>query len=65
MQQVQNGDKVRVHYHGKLRSRETLESSQRRYTLEINLGGGQIKPSLEHGVMGMQVCDKSTLEKKV
>ena len=30
MQQVKDGDKVKVHYHGKLRNGETFDSSEGR-----------------------------------
>lgn len=62
MQQVQNGDKVKVHYHGKLRSGETFDSSEGREPLEFTVGGGQVIPGFDNGVMGMQVGDKRTLE---
>jgi peptidylprolyl isomerase len=62
MQQVQNGDKVRVHYHGKLRSGETFDSSEGRDPLEFTVGGGQVIPGFDQGVMGMQVGDKRTVE---
>lgn len=62
MQQVQNGDKVKVHYHGKLRSGETFDSSEGREPLEFTVGGGQVIPGFDAGVMGMQVGDKRTVE---
>ncbi|RPD44769.1 MULTISPECIES: FKBP-type peptidyl-prolyl cis-trans isomerase [Chitinophagaceae] len=62
MQQVQNGDKVKVHYHGKLRSGETFDSSEGRDPLEFTVGGGQVIPGFDQGVMGMQVGDKRTVE---
>ena len=62
MQQVQNGDKVKVHYHGKLRSGVTFDSSEGREPLEFTVGGGQVIPGFDQGVMGMQVGDKRTVE---
>jgi peptidylprolyl isomerase len=62
MQQVQNGDKVKVHYHGKLRSGETFDSSEGRDPLEFTVGDGQVIPGFDQGVMGMQVGDKRTVE---
>ncbi len=62
MQQVQNGDKVKVHYHGKLRSGETFDSSEGREPLEFTVGEGQVIPGFDQGVMGMQVGDKRTVE---
>ena len=62
MQQAQNGDKVKVHYHGKLRSGETFDSSQGREPLEFELGSGQVIRGFDEGIQGMQVGDKKTIE---
>ena len=58
MQQAQNGDKVKVHYHGKLRSGETFDSSEGREPLELTVGSGQVIKGFDDGVTGMQVGDK-------
>ena len=65
MQQVKNGDKVKVHYHGKLRNGETFDSSQGREPLEFTVGGGQVIKGFDEGVKGMQVGDKKTVEIEV
>jgi peptidylprolyl isomerase len=65
MQQVKSGDKVKVHYHGKLRNGETFDSSQGREPLEFTVGGGQVIKGFDLGVMGMQVGDKRTVEIEV
>ncbi|RYY39922.1 MAG: peptidylprolyl isomerase [Chitinophagaceae bacterium] len=62
MQQVQNGDKVRVHYHGKLRSGETFDSSEGREPLEFTVGSGQVIRGFDEGVKGMQAGEKRTVE---
>jgi len=62
MQQAQNGDKVRVHYHGKLRSGETFDTSNGREPLEFTVGSGQVIKGFDDGVKGMQVGDKKTVE---
>lgn len=62
MQQAQNGDKVKVHYHGKLRSGETFDSSNGREPLEFELGSGQVIKGFDEGIQGMQVGDKKTIE---
>lgn len=62
MQQVKDGDKVKVHYHGKLRSGETFDSSEGREPLEFTVGSGQVIKGFDAGVMGMQVGDKKTVE---
>ena len=65
MQQVKSGDKVKVHYHGKLRNGETFDSSQGREPLEFTVGGGQVIKGFELGVMRMHVGDKRTVEIEV
>lgn len=62
MQQVQNGDKIKVHYHGKLRSGETFDSSNGMEPLEFTVGSGQVIKGFDDGVKGMQVGDKKTIE---
>ena len=62
MQQAQNGDKVKVHYHGKLRSGETFDSSEGREPLEFTVGSGQVIKGFDDGVTGMQLGDKKTVE---
>jgi FKBP-type peptidyl-prolyl cis-trans isomerase 2 len=62
MQQAKDGDKVKVHYHGKLRSGETFDSSENREPLEFTVGSGQVIKGFDDGVRGMQVGDKKTVE---
>ncbi|HVG15421.1 MAG TPA: peptidylprolyl isomerase [Chitinophagaceae bacterium] len=62
MQQVKSGDKVKVHYHGKLRNGETFDSSEGREPLEFTVGSGQVIKGFDDGVMNMQVGDKKTVE---
>ena len=62
MQQAQNGDKVRVHYHGQLRTGETFDTSQGRDPLEFTVGSGQVIRGFDEGVKGMQVGDKKRVE---
>lgn len=62
MAQAQNGDKVKVHYHGKLRSGETFDTSEGRTPLEFTLGEGQVIKGFDEGVKGMSVGEKKTVE---
>lgn len=62
MQQANNGDKVKVHYHGRLRNGETFDSSEGREPLEFEVGAGQMIKGFDEGVKGMQVGDKKTVE---
>ena len=61
MQQVKNGDKVKVHYHGKLTSGETFDSSAGRLPLEFEVGRGMVIKGFDIGVTGMKVGEKKTI----
>ena len=61
MAQVKSGDKVKVHYHGKLTSGETFDSSAGREPLEFEVGSGMVIKGFDDGVTGMKVGDKKTI----
>ncbi|HVZ56170.1 MAG TPA: peptidylprolyl isomerase [Chitinophagaceae bacterium] len=61
MQQVKSGDTVKVHYHGRLTSGETFDSSQGREPLEFEVGSGSVIKGFDEGVMGMAVGEKKTI----
>jgi len=61
MQQVKSGDKVKVHYHGKLTSGETFDSSEGRQPLEFEVGSGMVIKGFDAGVTGMKVGEKRTI----
>jgi peptidylprolyl isomerase len=61
MAQVKSGDKVKVHYHGKLTSGETFDSSAGREPLEFEVGSGMVIKGFDDGVTGMIVGDKKTI----
>ncbi|MES1218370.1 MAG: peptidylprolyl isomerase [Bacteroidota bacterium] len=61
MQQVKSGDKVKVHYHGKLTNGETFDSSEGREPLEFEVGAGMVIKGFDDGVTGMVVGDKKTV----
>ncbi len=61
MAQVKSGDKVKVHYHGKLTSGETFDSSAGREPLEFEVGSGMVIKGFDEGVTGMAVGDKKTI----
>ena len=61
MQQAKKGDKVKVHYHGKLTNGETFDSSTGREPLEFEVGSGMVIVGFDSGVTGMNVGDKKTL----
>lgn len=61
MQQVKKGDKVKVHYHGRLTNGETFDSSEGRQPLEFEVGSGSVIKGFDDGVTGMKVGDKKTI----
>ena len=61
MQQVKNGDKVKVHYHGRLVNGETFDSSEGRQPLEFEVGSGMVIKGFDEGVTGMKVGEKKTI----
>lgn len=61
MKQVKSGDKVKVHYHGKLTNGETFDSSNGREPLEFEVGSGMVIKGFDDGVTGMTVGEKKTI----
>ena len=61
MQQVKNGDTVKVHYHGKLTDGTTFDSSEGRQPLEFEVGSGRVIKGFDEGVKGMSTGDKKTV----
>ena len=61
MAQVKSGDKIKVHYHGKLTSGETFDSSAGREPLEFEVGSGMVIKGFDDGVTGMTVGEKKTV----
>jgi len=62
MQQVKSGDKVKVHYHGRLTDGTVFDSSEGRDPLEFEVGSGMVIRGFDNGVLGMIVGDKRTVE---
>lgn len=62
MQKAGIGDKVKVHYHGKLRNGETFDSSEGREPLEFTVGSGEVIKGFDSGVTGMAAGDKKSVE---
>lgn len=59
---IKNGDKVRVHYTGKLSDGEIFDSSRDRDPLEFVLGTGQLIRGFEEAVRGHNPGDKVTVK---
>lgn len=61
MTRAKIGDRVRVHYTGKLTDGSQFDSSAGRDPLEFQIGSGHIIPGLERHIIGMAVGDTSTV----
>lgn len=61
MQQVKKGDKVSVHYHGRLNDGTTFDSSEGREPLAFTAGQGQVIKGFDDAVIDMQLGDKKTV----
>ena len=61
MQQVKNGDVVKVHYTGKLTDGEQFDSSKGREPLEFIVGAGQMIKGFDKAMPGMSVGEKKTI----
>lgn len=60
--EVKTGDKVRVHYSGRLLDGTTFDSSEGREPLEFTVGAGQMIKGFDAGVQGMRVGDRKTIQ---
>jgi peptidylprolyl isomerase len=61
MQQAKKGDKVNVHYHGKLTDGSTFDSSEGREPLEFTVGSSQVIKGFDDAVIDMKPGDKKTV----
>jgi peptidylprolyl isomerase len=61
MEKVKSGDRVKVHYHGRLVNGEIFDSSAGRNPLEFEVGSGTVIKGFDNGVTGMQVGEKKTI----
>jgi FKBP-type peptidyl-prolyl cis-trans isomerase 2 len=61
MSEVKKGDKVKIHYTGKLKDGSTFDSSEGREPLEFTVGGKMVVPGFENGVIGMKKGENKTI----
>lgn len=61
MAQAKSGDKVKVHYTGKLDDGTVFDSSAGRDPLEFTLGAGQVIHGFDKGVTGMDVGESKSV----
>jgi FKBP-type peptidyl-prolyl cis-trans isomerase 2 len=59
---AKNGDRVRVHYTGRLDDGEVFDSSKDGEPLEFTVGAGEVIPGFDEAVRGMSVGDSKTVE---
>jgi peptidylprolyl isomerase len=59
---VTNGDRVRVHYTGRLEDGQVFDSSADGEPLEFTVGAGEVISGFDEGVRGMSVGDKKSIE---
>ncbi len=62
MAEAKKGDRVKVHYTGKLKDGSVFDSSREREPLEFELGGGMMIKGFDTAVTGMQVGESKTAE---
>ncbi|MFT4033295.1 MAG: peptidylprolyl isomerase [Siphonobacter sp.] len=60
--QANAGDKVRVHYTGKLTNGVVFDSSEGREPLEFTLGSGMVIAGFDSGITGMTVGEKKVID---
>lgn len=64
MEKAKNGDKVKVHYTGKLKNGEQFDSSVGKDPLAFTVGAGQMIKGFDGAVPGMEVGEKKTINIK-
>lgn len=61
MAEAKNGDKVKIHYTGKLKDETVFDSSVEREPLEFTVGDGKIIPGFDKAVVGMNPGESKTV----
>ncbi|MCZ7583939.1 MAG: peptidylprolyl isomerase [Deltaproteobacteria bacterium] len=62
MSKAKKGDKVKVHYSGRLNDGTVFDTSEGRDPLEFTIGEGEVIPGFENAVIGMDTEDSKTVE---
>jgi peptidylprolyl isomerase len=57
-QTVKKGDKVKIHYTGRIKDGQVFDSSLERGPLEFEIGSGHVIPGVDKGVIGMKPGEK-------
>jgi peptidylprolyl isomerase len=61
MPEARTGDRVRVHYTGRLNDEKVFDSSEGRDPLEFTLGEGRVIPGFESAILGMEEGQGKTI----
>jgi FKBP-type peptidyl-prolyl cis-trans isomerase 2 len=61
MADVKSGDRVKVHYTGRLTDGTEFDSSRDREPLVVTIDAGQVIPGFNEGLKGMKVGDEKTV----
>ncbi|MCD6011464.1 MAG: peptidylprolyl isomerase [Flavipsychrobacter sp.] len=59
--QAKKGDKVNVHYHGRLNDGSTFDSSEGREPLQFTVGSAQVIKGFDDAVVNMTIGEKKTI----
>ncbi|UII29450.1 peptidylprolyl isomerase [Fulvivirga maritima] len=62
MSEAKKGDRVKVHYTGKLKDGSVFDSSKDREPLEFELGSGMMIAGFDKAVTGMKIGDSKTAD---
>lgn len=62
MSKAKNGDKVKVHYTGRLKTGEQFDSSKGKEPLSFTVGAGQMIKGFDNAIPGMEVGEKKTVD---
>jgi len=62
MRKAKSGDRVKIHYTGKLKDGSVFDTSRDREPLEVTLGRGTLIPGFESAVVGMSVGETKEFE---
>ncbi|HOQ39316.1 MAG TPA: peptidylprolyl isomerase [Fervidobacterium sp.] len=57
---IKNGDRVKVHYTGKLEDGQIFDSSLEREPLEFVVGAGQVISGFEEAIIDMEIGERKT-----
>ncbi len=60
MSKAKMGDRVKVHYTGRLKDGTVFDTTEGGEPLEFVLGSGEIIPAFEDNIIGMEVGEKKT-----